>query len=417
MPITEAYIARQPILDRRKKVVAYELLFRDGNAAFMPNIDGDLATNTVLANAFLAIGLDTLIGTKKAFINFTENLLKRKIPLLLPKENMVIEILEDITPTPELIRACDEMIRAGYTLALDDFTYTDAMEPLIAMADIIKMDFRLTSQETIRQYLGKLPKRNGLRFLAEKVETYEEFANALNMGFEFFQGYFFCKPELVKAKRISGSQLSLLRIIAEVNKHEFDLETIERMIAPDVSLSYKLLRYINSAFFTKAQSIESIKQALVYMGKNEIRRFVSLVAMAELSKGKPDELLRTACIRGKFCELLATSTQNRSVSPAELFTLGIFSLIDAIMDQPMQQVMEHLPLSDTIKQTLIQRKGRLIGFLALVEFYEKGHWDYIERIASTLKVDMERLPQLYAQACRWSNELLDGHDGDDAQRG
>ena len=417
MPITEAYIARQPILDRRKKVVAYELLFRDGNAAFMPDIDGDVATNTVLSDAFLAIGLDTLIGTKKAFINFTENLLKRKIPLLLPKENMVIEILEDITPTPELIRACDEMIRAGYTLALDDFTYTDAMEPLIAMAHIIKMDFRLTSQKDIRHYLKKLSKHNGLRFLAEKVETYEEFTNALNMGFEFFQGHFFCKPELVKAKRISESQLSLLRIIAEVNKHEFDLETIERMIAPDVSLSYRLLRYINSAFFTKAQSIGSIKQALVYMGKNEIRRFVSLVGISELSKGKPDELLRTACIRGKFCELLATSTQNRGVLPAELFTLGIFSLIDAIMDQPMQQVMKLLPLSDTIKQTLIQRKGRLIGYLALVEYYERGQWEYIDRITAALKVNAEHLLQIYTQACRWSNDLMDGHDADDVQRG
>jgi c-di-GMP-related signal transduction protein len=410
MPITEAYVARQPILDRHKKIVAYELLFRDGNAAFMPDIDGDEATHTVLSNAFLAIGLDTLIGNKKAFINFTENLLKRKIPMLLPKESVVIEILEDVNPTPDLITACSEMIQNGYTLALDDFTYTNELEPLIAMAGIIKVDFRQTSLEDIQRYSEKLPCDRGLSLLAEKVETYEEFNAAMDMGFELFQGYFFCKPELVNARKISGSQLSLLRIISEVNKSDFALDSIETMIAPDVSLSYKLLRYINSAFFTKAQAIASIKQALVYMGKDQIRRFVSLAAMAGLAKGKPDELLRTACIRGKFCELLAGECRPPA-SPAELFTLGIFSLIDAIMDQPMNRVLQHLPLSEKIKQALIQRQGVLIGYLTLVEIYESGQWEYVDRIASALKADEDRLPKLYAQACRWSNDLMNGDDG------
>lgn len=408
----KAYVARQPIFNRSRKIVGYELLFRDGTAAFMPDIDGDVATNTVLSNSLFSIGLESLLGGKKAFINFTQNLLTSRLPLLLPKETMVIEILENVQPTPELIEACREMSEKGYTIALDDFTYTDELKPLIALADIIKFDFRLTSTDTIQTYLEKMPRKNSLWLLAEKVETYDEFKIAEDMGFEYFQGYFFCKPELIRGKKIAGSQLSLLRIMAEVNKADFNFDTIETLITPDVSLSYKLLRYINSAFFAKANPIESIKQALVYMGESEIRRFVSLVAMADLATDKPDELIRTACIRGKFCELMA-SESTLGASPNELFTLGMFSLIDAIVDQPMRQVMEELPLSERIKRALASRQGDLTVYLVLVETYEKGDWAHVSQLANLLKIGEDRLPPLYLHACQWSTKLLDAKHASD----
>ena len=244
-----------------------------------------------------------------------------------------------------------------------------------------------------------------MSLLAEKVETHDEFASAQKLGFEFFQGYFFSKPELVKGKELPASQLTLLQIIAEVNQRDFDFQKLENLIAPDVSISYKLLRYINSAYFRRAQRIGSVKQALVLLGETEIRRFVSLVALSNMAKGKPNELIRAACIRGKFCELLGRHVK-AGISSEELFTLGIFSLIDAIVDQPMEEVMTLLPLSEPIKEALSRRKGPLVGYLVLAETYEKGQWDYMSKVADVLKIPENELPAIYLQACDWSNKLL-----------
>ncbi|MEJ2662088.1 MAG: HDOD domain-containing protein [Desulfobacteraceae bacterium] len=401
----DAHVARQPIFDIRKKISGYELLFRDQTARYNPNVDGDVATSTVLANSYFSIGMDSLVGDKKSFINFTQSLLQQKYPLLLPKEATVIEILENVQPTPKLISACMEMARKGYTFALDDFTYAPELQPLIELAHIIKFDFRLTSAEIIQDYLRKIKRQDNLILLAEKIETHEEFQQALDMGFNLFQGFFFCKPELISSKEIPGNQLALLQIMAAVNRPEFDIGEIETLIAPDVSLAYKLLRYINSAFFAKAQKISSIQQALVYMGETEIRRFVSLIAMSNLAQDKPGELIRAACVRGKFCELLGGVIQQQ-VAPSELFTLGMFSLIDAILDQPMQIVMKELPLANDIKTALIDRKGRLIGYLLLVETYEKGQWEQMTKVAQVMKIQEEKLPELYLEACKWSNSFM-----------
>lgn len=402
----DAYVARQPIFDQDKRIFGYELLFRDGTAKYVPDIDGDVATSTVLSNTLFVIGLENMLGGSKSFINFTQNMLVQKIPLLLPQKTTVVEILEDVTPTTELIAACAEMSQKGYLIALDDFIYKPELDPLIRMADIIKFDFRLSTLQDIEAYLKRIRGTNGLRLLAEKIETYAEFETARQMGFVYFQGYFFCKPELVRGKSIPASQLTLLQIISEVNSRDFDFDKLESLIAPDVSISYKLLRYINSAFFRRSQRIASIKQALVLLGEKEIRRFVSLIAMSNLAKGKPDELLRTACIRGKFCELIGTHIK-AAVTSEELFTLGIFSLIDAIVDQPMQEVMSLLPLSEPIKQALAHRKGPLIGYLMLAETYEKGQWDPMSKVAQVLKITESQLPAIYLQACEWSNKLME----------
>jgi c-di-GMP-related signal transduction protein len=401
----DAHVARQPIFDIRKKISGYELLFRDQTAKYDPSIDGDVATSTVLANSYFSIGMDSLVGDKKSFINFTQSLLQQKYPLLLPKDSTVIEILETVQPTPELVAACREMAQKGYTFALDDFTYAPELQPLIELAHIIKFDFRLSSAEIIQDYLQKIKRHNNLILLAEKIETHDEFQQALEMGFDLFQGFFFCKPELVTGKEIPGNQLALLQIMAAVNRPEFDIREIETLIAPDVSLAYKLLRYINSAFFAKAQKISSIQQALIYMGETEIRRFVSLIAMSNLAQGKPGELIRAACIRGKFCELLGNII-SQPIQPSELFTLGMFSLIDAILDQPMQRVMKELPLANDIKTALVERKGRLIGYLLLVETYEKGQWDQMAKISQVMKIPEEKLLELYLEACKWSNAFM-----------
>ena len=402
----DVYVARQPILTRRKKISGYELLFRDETANYVPGINGDVATSTVLDNSFFTIGMDELLGGKKSFINFTQSLLEQKVPTLLPKESTVVEILEDVEPTRKLIAACREMTIQGYAFALDDFTYSPNLDPLIELANIIKFDFRLSAIEEIQAYLKKIPRHKSLKMLAEKVETYEEYNAAKQMGFDFFQGFFFCKPELISGKKIPESQLTLLQIMAEVNQLNFDIQKIENLIIPDISLSYKLLRYINSAFLAKAQPISSIHQGLVYLGEAEIRRFVSLVAMSSLGKGKPSELIRAACIRGKFCELLATVSPGKVTGP-ELFTLGMFSLIDAILDQSMAHIMAELPLSKEIKKALTARRGKLIGYLLLVETYEKGQWQQMSKTAQVMKIPENKLPELYREACRWSNAYIE----------
>lgn len=402
----DAYVARQPIFDHRRKISGYELLFRDQTAKFNPSVDGDVATSTVLSNSYFSIGMESLVGDKRSFINFTESLLLQKFPLLLPNESTVIEILEDVKPTKELVTACQEMEQQGYQFALDDFTFTPELKPLIQLAQIIKFDFRLSSLDEIESYLNQIESRDNLIMLAEKVETYDEYQSAIEMGFDLFQGFFFCKPELVTGKEIPGSQLALLQIMAEVNQPDFDIEKIETLITPDVSLSYKLLRYINSAFFAKAKRISSIQQALVYMGESEIRRFVSLVAMSNLAKGKPGELIRTSCIRGKFCELVGESIVDK-VKPAKLFTLGMFSLIDAILDQPMHRIMKELPLDADIKTALVDRKGPLSGYLFLAETYEKGQWSQMTKICNIMNIEEKKLPEFYLTACEWSNTFTD----------
>ncbi len=397
----DVYVARQPIFDKYKNIYAYELLFRDGAANYVPDIDGDVATTTLLVNTFFTIGMDTLAGGRKSFINFTQNLLEKKVPLLLPKETTVIEILEDVKPGPVLIDACRQMAADGYTIALDDFVYLPELEPLIAMADIIKFDFRLTPKALIDAYLGQLS-RNNLCLLAEKVETHDEFEAAQKMGFELFQGYFFCKPEIIQAREIQGSQLNLMMMMAQINSDTFSCDELERLIARDMGISYKLFKYLNSAFFARASKVSSVKQALVFMGENEIRRFVSLIAMSRLAEGKPNELIRAACIRGKFCEFLGTAAHEKT-APSEMFTLGMFSLIDAVIDQPMDKILAQLPLSSQIKRALIEAKGRLAGFIELVRSYETGQWDRVSRLSQALKLKDKTLPALYLEACKWSD--------------
>ncbi|MFO7716278.1 EAL and HDOD domain-containing protein [Desulfosarcina sp.] len=397
----DVYVARQPIFDKHKNIYAYELLFRDGTANHVPDIDGDVATTTLLANTFFTIGMDTLSAGRKSFINFTQNLLEKKVPLLLPKATTVIEILEDVNPSPVLMDACAQMAACGYTLALDDFVCLPHLEPLIALVHIIKFDFRHTPKAAIDGYLKQLS-RTDVCLLAEKVETHEEFESAQEMGFDLFQGYFFCRPEIIQGREIQGFQLNLMMIMAQINSNSFSCDELEDLISRDIGISYKLFKYLNSAFFGRVSKVSSVKQALVFLGEKETRRFVSLIAMSRLAEGKPSELILSACIRGKFCELMGTDAHEQT-TPSEMFTLGMFSLIDAVIDQPMDKILDELPLSSQIKRALIESKGRLAGYIELVRSYESGKWDRVSRLAEALKLNGKTLPSLYLQACKWTD--------------
>jgi c-di-GMP-related signal transduction protein len=393
----DVYVARQPIFDLKKRIFGYELLFRDGLTNAFPDIDGDTATTRLISNTFFSIGLEPLSGGKKVLINFTQELLAQKVPALLPHERVIIEILEDVEPIEPVIAACRDMRRQGFTIALDDFLFRPDLKELIRLANIIKIDFRQSTPDETRDLvrrLGQLP----LTFLAEKIETYDEFASAQEMGFTYFQGYFFSRPEILSSRGLTASKLTLLRIVGEVNKESFDLDQLEELIQLDLALSYKLLKYINSAYFRRITEISSIRQAIVLLGEKETRKFVSVIAAAELSMGKPDELIRTSIVRAKFCELIGPHQD-----ASERFLMGLFSLIDAMLDSPMAAILAELPLSDPIKNALSGGNGELARFLELAVSYDTGDWRACQRICQALSLDENSLPAHYIEAVGWAN--------------
>ena len=399
----EVYVARQPIFSPDQKIYGYELLFRDGTSNVFPGIDGNTATSKVLSNSFFTIGIEKMVGKKLAFINFTQDLLTQQLPLFFPKERVVVEILEDVEPNAGVIESCRDMADKGYAIALDDFVYNASLEPLISTAKIIKFDFMTTSLEEMVEYIGKL-KNHNVKILAEKVETQEDFKKAVGMGFDYFQGYFFSKPEIIQGREISSMKLNLLQIMAAVNKSDFDFKKVEDIIARDVSISYKLMRYINSAFFKRLNEISSIGQAITLLGERGIRSFLSLISMTKLAENKPDELIRSSIIRAKFCEL-AGGSNGFKVNTSELFTLGLFSSIDAILNETMDNLMAKLPLSKAIKDALIHEEGDLNNYLALVKYYEKGDWQGVSELQQLMNLDEDKLPAFFMQSIEWADAI------------
>ena len=398
----DIYVARQPIFDIKKCIFGYELLFRTDMADFFPEIEGNSATSQLLSNSFLNIGIEKIAGSNLAFINFTQELLLKQLPLMFSQDRLVVEILENVQPDRAVIEACQEIALNGFIIVLDDFFYKPSLEPLIEVADIIKIDIKATPLEEIGELVKKMTER-GVDLLAEKVETHDEYKKAHKMGFRYFQGFFFSKPEVLAGKEISTPQMQLLEIMAEVNKEDFEFNRLEKMIVRDASISYKLMRLINSAFFKRAKEISSIRQAIVMIGEAGIRRFLSLISMAGLAANKPDELIRVSLVRAKFCELLGNHSGNGE--PSELFTLGLFSLIDAIMDDSMENLMSQIPLSGNIKEALISGTGDLSGYLSLVESYERGYWGEIEEAASIIGIDQGDLPRQYMESLSWADSM------------
>ena len=401
----ETIIARQPIFNFNRRLFAYELLYRGVKNLSLINIGGERATTSLLTGAFLTEGLQKISNNKPCFINFTEELLLTDIVGNFSKNKIIIEILEDVRPTDEVINACKKIKKEGYILALDDFIFHQKLSPLIELADIIKFDIQLTPVNTIHKALHYLS-RYDIELLAEKVETHEEFRKAVKLGFTYFQGYFFAKPEVIRIKELETSHLHLLTLIAEISKKETSMSKLTQIITADVSLSYKLLRYINSAYFYLIKRVESITHAITYLGEDEIRRFVTLVAISELASKRPREIIRLVTIRAKFCEKLGLHS-GWLTNPEELFLLGLFSLLDAMLESPIEIILEKVPVSDEIKQALIFQTGPLAPFLKTVVHYEKGqHESYLQTLQQ-LDINTKDIHKLYLDATAYADNLTD----------
>lgn len=398
----QAFVARQPIFDRGLRVYGYELLFRSSLENVFSNPDGDHASSKTIADSFFLLGFENITQGKKAFVNVTREVLLRDYVSLLPKELTVVELLESVEPDAEVIAACRLLKAKGYLLALDDFVYEERYAPLLALVDIIKVDVLATNLEEQQSLIDQLA-CPGLSFLAEKVETREVFQQAMEMGYAYFQGYFFSRPEIVTGRDVPGFKLYYLQILQEIHQPELNFKQLEKIIKRDMSLSYKLLRYINSAYFGRRNQVTSIKQALALLGEKEVKKWASLVVLVSMAQDKPEELVTQAIVRAKLCESLAASV-GLAHRVEDLFIMGMFSLIDAILDRELAEVLEELPIASDIKVALLDGNNSLHKVYQYVLAYENADWKKLSAQASGLGTDESLLPQLYIDAIQWVNE-------------
>jgi len=403
--MTKAHVARQPIFKAKNKLYAYELLFRDGPSNAFPMTDGDTATSRLLHHTFFSFDFDQLTAGAYGFVNFTRELIVRRVPLMFPPERLVVEILESVPADKAVLDACQELVAAGYRLVLDDFVLGAGQEPLVELASMIKIDMRQTPPAEIARIIAET-RRPGIEFVAEKVETYVELLAATDAGCTCFQGYYFSRPEVMSTGDVSPNKLTLLELIHEVNKADLAIDQIAQIVSRDVSLTYKLLRYINSAFFQRQRRFESVRQAIIYLGEREIRQFVSLVATAKLSASKPEELVRLSIARARACDALRQLLPADRWDGTELFLLGLLSALDAIMDRPMDVLMRALPLSPALKMALAERKGPLADCLELVVAYEQGRWQDFATHARALGIDEQAYPPIHLDALAWARTFM-----------
>lgn len=405
----KVFVARQPIFDRKGQSVAYELLYRNGNSSnSFPDIDGDEATADVIINSFINIGLEELAQGKRCFINFTESLLKMNLPSYFNPGSIVVEILEDVPITEELIEICAELKKLGYTIALDDFNLQQnyfLLPKLLKYIDIIKVDFLQTQVQKRKQIMNRY-KQYGVSFLAEKVETQEEYQLALRDGYDYYQGYFFSKPVVLSSYDIPVYIHGYLQILHELSKTEPDIDKISEQIEQDLSLSYKLLKLMNSPAFRPKNKIKSIKQAIVLLGLNEIKKWIYILSIKNLNfKNDPiqEEVIRLSLMRAKLCERL--SIKIGRTEPSLYMLTGMFSLVDALLHRNLDDVLNELPLSDEIREALSGVENDIRKVLKWAIEIEKSNWH-----TQDLPLSPEEIQECYMEAILWSNHLLNGEE-------
>jgi c-di-GMP-related signal transduction protein len=397
------FVARQPIFDREEKVFGYELLFRDGLENAFTGTDVEAASRATLDSSLL-MGLDVLCDGKRAFLNCTRETLVHGLVRLLPSQSTIVEILENVPPDPEVMAACRQLKEAGYMIALDDYVTGDAREPLVELADVIKVEMKLTTSAQ----RAELIKRHGVwhcRMLAEKVETREEFVVVRQQGFAYFQGYFFRKPEILSTRNMPANRLNYLRMLQEVSHAELDVPALEKLIKGEASICYRLLRYMNSAVFGFNCEIHSVRHALSILGDLEVRRWVRLIAAVGAGQGRASDLVLSSLVRGRFGELLAPQVRH---GESDLFLLGLLSLIDSMLEMPMSDVLEKVPLDHETKAVLLGKPGLLRPVYQLMLAYESGEWDAAKQLADTLHLDNQQVASFYWQAQQWAREVLSG---------
>jgi len=400
----DVFIGRQPIFDHNYNVTSYELLFRQSDTERSRN--DDHKTAKVLTGALMDFGLDKLSGDKKIHINASPTFILSDLCDLLPTDKVGIEILESSPINEDIIQACKTLKEKGYEITLDNVVHTPQLAPLLSIADTIKVDISQSNNLTADL---KVLRTYNTQLLATKVESYEDHEKAKNLGFNYFQGFFFCKPEVVHAKTMPESKINILRALQQVMTATV-VSDINEIVKQDVSLSYRLLKYINSAAFGMQRQIESIEQALVLLGLSNAQRWLSLLSLASLGEAKPLELMRTALYRGHLLESIAKSLKEESTG--DDFLLGMFSVLDALLDQPMQEAINDMALPTPVREALLSDKADMSYKLEVAYALEHGAWDDVARWGEQYRaLKVTDLMALHAEALAWSDEQISAIQG------
>ncbi|MCC6590912.1 MAG: EAL domain-containing protein [Bryobacterales bacterium] len=400
----EVLVGRQPILDRNRQIFGYELLFRSNQPASAAPFDDVAATSDVIATALLSVGFDQLVGESTAFINFNRDLLFSNLPQVLPPKRTVLEILETATVDDALVDACRKLKALGYRLALDDYVGDERFDPLLQLTDIIKVDLPGTDASRQRQIV-QMCRRNGTRVLAEKVETQEDFERCFNLQYDYFQGFFFARPTIVKKRAAPANKMARMNALREANKKEINLSALEAAIRHDPTLTYQLLRYVNSAAFG-FNKVESIRNALVLIGDVRIRQWVSLAIMRTFGHSKPAELMKQILVRARFCELLSVQA-GQAARSVDFFLMGLFSLMDALMDSDLPEILSQVYLSDEPRLALLEDQARSTSkcIFELVRGYERSDWETVTQISERLNIASQAVMGSYVEALQWANRF------------
>ncbi|GAB1410151.1 HDOD domain-containing protein [Desulfovibrionales bacterium] len=401
------FVGRQPIFTRDMQLWGHELLFRHGeNVQHALITDGDMATTQVIADGY-TLASQGVRPTTKALINFPRNMIVNGAPFILPPQRCVVEILETVKPDPEVLKACHKLKAGGYMLALDDFVGQKGYEPLCELADLIKVDILHRTPGEVFSIVEGLRPYNAV-LLAEKVENLDMFMACKNMGFTYFQGYFFSKPEIIPGRKLSANQTTKIKILKELSEPGTDMQRLVEIIQADLSLSYRLLRYINSARFGLQGKIESIPRAATMLGQHNLRQWLRIIVLSDINTtDKAQELVRISVQRGRLLQLLAE--QHATPFDADsMFLLGLFSMLDAIMDQFMEHVLTDIPLEEALKDALANARDPNTDWIALLDELDRCNWERSAQRASRLGIPMPDLSAASIQAQQWTAEVM-GH--------
>ena len=400
------YIARQPIFDKTKEVYGYELLFRSSNTSMAYSGTSAESSTAVVLGGLFEIGVDKIVGDKKAFINFNYNSLMSNSIELVDPSTLIIEVLEDVEVDARLMRRLDSLHKEGYRIALDDFVKSVKDYKVVPLADIIKYDLIATPLDTIQDEVMEALRRKKV-LLAEKVETEEEFIAARKMGFQLFQGYFFSKPVIVAGRKGKKPDITIYRrILNELHQDEPSFQALSEILETDVSVAYRLVNVVSKKHEHDIQ--KGLKSALVKMGLTDFERWVHIMMLQDLSVNKPHELIKTSLIRSKFGELVANNSGSLYTRASEISLMCLFSVLDAMLDLTMEEAMSDLSISNDIKDALIKREGALEPILELAEAYEKADWDKLDSLAKGLGIDGSRLGGWYMDSIDWSERIMEG---------
>ncbi|MFY9674015.1 MAG: EAL domain-containing protein [Terriglobales bacterium] len=398
----QRFVARQPILDRAQKVFGYELLFRNGVENYFNCDDPDRAARSTLDSS-LMLGVGTLCHNTRAFVNCTRDVLLKDLVTLLPPTQTVVEVLETVEPEDRVIAACKRLREAGYLIALDDFAPNDPRIVLCEYADIIKVDVRATKLE---ERVGMM-RRFGTakcKMLAEKLETPHEFQQAKNMGFAYFQGYFFCKPEVISGREVPASRMHYLRLLEVVSHSEIEMRDLERLLKQEAAICYRLLRYLNSPIFGLKLEVKSVRHAMAILGERELRRWIRLVVTVGAAEQGCSELVLMGMTRARFCELLSAKVKSNT----DLFLMGLLSVMDAILEIDMATLLEKLPVDHDIKTALLGQAGGLRPLYQLMLAQESGEWEQAAALTKQLRLRDETVGNAWWEAMTWAQEVTKG---------